>query len=225
MKQINNDKIKKADESFSSKLSFYKLFWIFFIVSVFGFVLEEIVQYVQFGVFYSRKGLIYGPFAQLYGFGAVLLIITYRMFTNKSISFLFLFSAFFGGTFEYLSSVIQQLLFGTVSWEYYNMKYNIQGRTNLLFSFFYGIIGVLFIRYCYPLLNRLLEKVPYKKGMMVTYIVFALMLGDMFISSAAMKREYQRYHGIPATTEFQIFLDQKYPDSFLKSIYPDTLFK
>ena len=59
--------------SFAHGLNFYKLVWIFTVGCLIGFAVETVWCYVQYGHFESRKGLIYGPFSPVYGFGAVLL--------------------------------------------------------------------------------------------------------------------------------------------------------
>ena len=46
-----------------------KIFWVFIIGSVIGYTIEMIVGFVQNGHFVSRQGLLFGPFAQVYGLG------------------------------------------------------------------------------------------------------------------------------------------------------------
>ena len=56
-----------------------KLFWIFIIGSIIGYGIEMIVGLVQNGHFVSRQGLVFGPFAQVYGLG----ILTYYFVVPK----------------------------------------------------------------------------------------------------------------------------------------------
>ena len=49
-----------------------KIFWIFVIGCIIGYITEMIVVFVQKGFFESRQGLIYGPFTPVYGIGAVM---------------------------------------------------------------------------------------------------------------------------------------------------------
>ena len=58
---------------------FVKLFWIFMIGSFLGFVAETIVVLIKEGHYECRQGLIYGPFVQIYGIGAVV----YYLFVPK----------------------------------------------------------------------------------------------------------------------------------------------
>lgn len=215
----------KSEKSYESELSFYKLFWAFFAFSILGYILEEIIQLIQFGYYENHQGLIYGPFSQIYGLGAVLLILISHKMHKKNIVFLYFFCSIFGGAYEYSASLIQEMFLGSVSWQYSYMMFNIHGRTNLLFSLYFGMLGVLIIKYLYPQLCKLLDKFPHKKAVVITLIVFILMSGDIFITTAAMNRGYQRYHDVAAATKFQVFLDKKYPDSYLKSISSNTHFK
>ena len=48
-----------------------KIFWIFVIGSVFGFFAEMFYALVYTRTLEIRQGLIYGPFIQIYGMGAV----------------------------------------------------------------------------------------------------------------------------------------------------------
>ena len=47
------------------------IFWIFIIGSVFGFFAEMLYSTIFTRALVIRKGLIYGPFVQIYGLGAV----------------------------------------------------------------------------------------------------------------------------------------------------------
>ena len=48
-----------------------KIFWIFVIGSVFGFFAEMLYALVYTRTLQIRQGLIYGPFIQVYGMGAI----------------------------------------------------------------------------------------------------------------------------------------------------------
>ena len=56
-------------EKKSSFNEIIKIFIIFMIGSIIGYIVEMIVALVQNGHFVSRQGLIYGPFTPVYGIG------------------------------------------------------------------------------------------------------------------------------------------------------------
>lgn len=53
----------------------FKVFILFMIGSILGYIVEMIVGLVQNGHFVSRQGLIYGPFTPVYGIGIIVYII------------------------------------------------------------------------------------------------------------------------------------------------------
>ena len=56
-----------------SWIFFIKLFWIFILGSFFGYIVETIYAYIiSGGHFVVRQGLVYGPFIQVYGLGAMI---------------------------------------------------------------------------------------------------------------------------------------------------------
>src|SRR5574344_2138135 len=148
----------KKTKIFIKGLNFYKLFWIFLTGSFLGVLVETLFCILKNGYCESRVGLVWGPFNAVYGFGAVLIVFVMSKIKHKKYVFIFLGSMIIGGSFEYLCSLFQELIFGTVSWEYSNTPINIAGRTNLLYSFFWGILGFFFVRDIMPRLNKILEK-------------------------------------------------------------------
>lgn len=67
------------EEKFAEGLCFKKLFFIFLIGSVIGTVYEDVLIFVRTwmetgtGVWMLHRGVIYGPFNVIYGFGAVVM--------------------------------------------------------------------------------------------------------------------------------------------------------
>ena len=118
-----------------------KLFWVFIIGSLIGYLVESIVGLVQEGHWVSRKGLLYGPFIPVYGIG--ILAYYFSVPKIKGISKVFLFSMIMGGLVEYMCSFIQEKCFGTVSWDYTHLWLNINGRTSLLHCLYWGTGGVI----------------------------------------------------------------------------------
>ena len=64
--------MKKSGKKFSELINLIiKIFWIFVIGSVFGYFAEVIYGIVYTRTVVFRQGLVYGPFIQVYGMGAV----------------------------------------------------------------------------------------------------------------------------------------------------------
>ena len=137
------------------------------------------------------------------------------------ILFPFLVSAVVGALFEYVCSWVQEMAFGTVSWEYSNEPLNLNGRTSLSFAVMWGVLGLVFMKHVLPFLERHIERLPVKAGTIITWILIVLMVLDIVISAAAVRRQTDRHNGVPSTNIITEFLDNHYPDSFLKLIYPN----
>ncbi len=204
-------------EVFAEGLSWKKIFWIFIIGCVFGCVLETLIHFLTQGDFVSRKGLIYGPLNPVYGLGAA--GFTISLYKRKNIIVIFIIAAILGGFFEYTCSFIQEYLFGTVSWDYSNRPFNIQGRTCLKYMIYWGLLGVLFIKIVYPFLSKYIEKIPINLGNAITVFMIIFIIIDCTISIAASHRQWERKEGIKPNNQIEIFIDEKYPDERLDKIY------
>ena len=205
---------------FAQGCGFYKVFLLFFIGSLLGDIIETIFCRLKMGVWMSRSSLVWGPFSIVWGFafaGVTLLLYRYK---DCSESFLFLMGTFLGGAYEYLCSVLSEIVFGKVFWDYSKMPFNLNGRINLLYCFFWGIATVAWFKKIYPLLSGLIEKLPIAFGTVFTWFVVVFMTLNMLMSLSALIRYDQRDKQVPASNGFERFLDTHYNDQKMKKIYP-----
>lgn len=210
--------------SFARGLNFYKLFWIFFIGSFIGVVIEVIFCILVTEHHYEcRQGLIYGPFNPVYGFGAVAMTLALYYFRNKRDLWIYVGGSVVGASFEYLCSFVQEKFLGTVSWDYSGMIGNIGGRTCLFFAVIWGFLALAWLKIIYPFVSKIIEKIPNKIGIIVSWILLVFMVFDCAVSALAVYRMTQRHNDVPATTSYQQFMDEHYPDSFMYQIYPNML--
>ena len=86
---------------------FIKIFVIFMIGSVLGYIVEMIVGLVQNGHFVSRQGLIYGPFTPVYGIGILVYYLFFSIVNARNKGYIFISAMILGGITEYLCSYIQ----------------------------------------------------------------------------------------------------------------------
>lgn len=209
--------------SFAYGLNFYKLFWIFLIGSFFGVAAETLWCLAIQHKFEIRWGLIYGPFNPVYGFGAIIMTVCLNKLRFLKDRWIFLICMVIGATFEYLCSLFQEMMFHTTSWNYSEIDSNFSGRTSVLFAIFWGILGLVWLKDTYPRLSKIIEKIPSKIGVILTWILFIYMLINITISSLAVWRQVQRINGIESNSAITDFLDKNYSDSFLKIMYPNMV--
>ena len=202
-------------------ICYEKLFWIFMAGNVVGCLLETIYALIlpphQFEL---RVSVVLGPFILVYGFGAVAITLFLRRMYNQRDVLIFIASMVVGAAFEYFCSFVQQAAFGTVSWEYSDSPFNVGGRTNLMYSIFWGILGLVWVKDLYPVVSRKIERTPKKLGRVLTVFMTVFMALDMAVSAGAVYRQYERVDGVPATNSVQEFFDRTFPDEVLKVIYP-----
>ena len=202
-----------------------KIFWVFLIGSFIGYIVEMIVGLVQNGHFISRQGLLFGPFIQVYGVGLVAYYFVLSNIKKKSNLKVFLISMILGGVVEYFFSFFQEKLFGSISWDYSNLIFNIHGRTSLLHSIYWGFFGILFVKYVYPVLLKLEKYVYNNKFKFASTFVIIFMLGNITLSYFAGLRKCERQQNIEAGNAFEEFLDANYPDELINKIYAEKIKK
>ena len=207
----------KKDSKFAEGLCIKKVFWIFIFGCLFGTIWEMVNHFIHYGTWVSRRALIYEPFNPVYGAGAVIFMIFLIKYKNPLK--IFIGGMLLGGGFEYLCSVIQENIFGTISWDYSKHFMNINGRTTLPIMIAWGLLALLFVKVIYPFLSNKIEKIPIKIGNVITYILLVIIIIDASISTIACLRQTQRDRGYKASNDLEVFLDKHYSDDRLNKIY------
>lgn len=214
----------KGNDDELYQFQFHKMVWIFTISSVVGVVLEVVFCLVFKGYLESRQGVLYGPFNQVYGLGAVVLSLVLLNFRGKGIAVVFCVSALIGGLFEAVCSFVQEIAFGTVSWDYSWMPISLfGGRTNILYMLFFGVLGVVFLYLLFPLLSRLSDRIHTGKGVLFTWFVVCFMSVNLCLSAVVVARWSQRQAGAPAANAVDSFVDTHYPDDLLARVFPSMV--
>ena len=125
-----------------------------------------------------------------------------------------------GGTYEYICSVFTELVFGAVFWDYSHIPFNIAGRVNLLYCFFWGIAAVIWIKKLYPPLHNLLAIFYRWEHWVATSFIALFMAADILISCGALIRYDARSYEISPRSGIGVYLDKIYDDAAMEKIYP-----
>ena len=214
---------KEKETVFAEGCSFYKLISLFFIGAFLGDITETIFCLITAGKLMSRSSVVYGPFSIVWGLGcAFLTAILYRI-RNKNDSYIFIAGTLLGGVYEYICSVFTELVFGTVFWDYSKFAFNLGGRINLLYCFFWGIAAVVWMKLLYPRLSTWIEKIPMKAGKIICTVMLVFMIFDCLLSAMALARYTERNTtGKQAQNEVESFLDEHFGDERMERIYPNA---
>ena len=160
-------------------------------------------------------------FSIVWGLGGAIATGLLYSLQKRNDRYIFIAGFFMGGVYEYSCSVFTEVVFGTSFWDYSHMPFNINGRINLLFCFFWGVLAIVWLKLLYPAVSRVIEKIPPVAGKVLTYILVFAMALDMLISSVALMRYVDRKQQAGADTAVEQFLDHTYPDSFIEWVYPN----
>ena len=208
--------------SAEKSISFADLLWLFVIGAFLGDVVETIFCRITAGVWMSRSSLVWGPFSVVWGLALVLSTVLLRNSEHKSDRSIFCFGVIMGGAYEYVCSAVGELLFGVVFWDYSGFKFNLGGRINLLYCFFWGIAAVVWLRHGYPLVAKLMAKVRHRVKPWMTILLAIFMAVNMTLSAFALARYDARTSGVEASNDFEVYLDEHFDNSRMERIYPNA---
>lgn len=215
------------------KLNYFNLFWVFFVCSVLGLILEEVwhMVVVDPGVYQDRAGMLFGPFSPIYGFGAVLMTMALNRFYKKNPLIIFLVSALIGGAFEVFVGWFMQTSFGVVSWSYSHIRLFgmpdpiavlTGGRTCTPFACMWGLGGLIWIKVLLPRLLKLINMIPWKRRYSATVILTAVMLIDGVMTLQSLDYWYQRVNetvrNIPVAQFYDKHFDNEYMENRFQSM-------
>ncbi|MBR7060541.1 MAG: putative ABC transporter permease [Eubacterium sp.] len=204
------------------KYNFYQYVWIFISGCYIGYGVETIWCLIKNGFIESRKSLVLGHLSVAYGMGAVLLTLILVNFEKAPLWKTFL-TAFLSGTVvEYICSWGQETFFHSVAWDYSHLPLNINERVCLLYSLFWGVLGVAWVKLVIPLFTKIFEKIhiPFEKALIGIFIVFFVF--DAFLSASAAVRMNERKTDELPTNRYEQFLDERYDDETMRKIYANS---
>lgn len=210
------------------KLNYFNLFWVFFVCSVLGLILEEVwhMVVVDPGVYQDRAGMLFGPFSPIYGFGAVLMTMALNRFYKKNPLIIFLVSALIGGAFEVFVGWFMQTSFGVVSWSYSHIRLFgmpdpiavlTGGRTCTPFACMWGLGGLIWIKVLLPRLLKLINMIPWKRRYSATVILTAVMLIDGVMTLQSLDYWYQRVTGTVRNIPVAQFYDKHFDNEYMEN--------
>ena len=210
------------------KLNYFNLFWVFFVCSVLGLILEEVwhMVVVDPGVYQDRAGMLFGPFSPIYGFGAVLMTMALNRFYKKNPLIIFLVSALIGGAFEVFVGWFMQTSFGVVSWSYSHIRLFgmpdpiavlTGGRTCTPFACMWGLGGLIWIKVLLPRLLKLINMIPWKRRYSATVILTAVMLIDGVMTLQSLDYWYQRVNATVRNIPVAQFYDKHFDNEYMEN--------
>lgn len=188
----------KAEEPVTKKkmwtinqVTIWRILAYFALYSFLGFVIETAYGFLTQGKLESRQSFLYGPFCGIYGVGAVLMIVALHRLDRTKKWKLFVGGFIVGSVIEYFMSLIGEILFHVKWWDYSGMFLSIGGRICLLYSIFWGILGIYLVGHLNPKIDRWLDKIkgkfkPRTAKAIISFLTIFLFV-DFCITGLALK--------------------------------------
>ena len=167
------------------------LFLLFMMYAFIGWIYEVFLEVVVYKWGFSNRGVLFGPYLPVYGFGALAFILCFnKLIKDKSlkkkllyIPIIFLGCMIVATTLELVTSYICEYFTGSWPWQTYaDYKYNFEARIALSPSIRFGIGGVIFLYLLQPLFDKLLAKLSDKKRNIIFYILLVILIIDIICS-------------------------------------------
>lgn len=224
---MGNEDVKSAETSQKQNraITYPVLLYLFLFGSVFGFVFEGLWCIIKVGHWENHSAVVWGPFCIVYGFGAVAVYLLSCWLHKKKN--LIQFAAFLiaGAAVEYFTSLFQELLFGSTSWNYSRHLFNIGGRVSLQMAAVWGVLGIFFAKFLYPYIRKQLEKLHGKIPAVLSIVLGIFMAADFAVSGLAVLRWNERQRALEPSNQIEEVLDKYYDDETMEKIYCNLKFK
>lgn len=165
------------------KTDFIYYVWLFFLLSIFGWLWEGFLYIIKDDV-YVNRGFLTGPWLPIYGAGGIMLELLFHRWRDRPIM-TFILSMMLCTLLEYLAGWYLELTWGVKWWDYSGMPLNLHGRICLVSSLLFGLGGMLLVWVINPLFYLLYGKIPGRVRITLALTVVAIFAADAAYSAIA----------------------------------------
>lgn len=163
-------------------------FFIFFIFSIAGWLIEVVLKFIDLGKFVNR-GFLIGPYCPIYGLGAFLIVFAINGLIKyeHSYALVFLTSLIICGLVEYFVSYYLEKKYHARWWDYSSKPMNLNGRIWIGNLILFGIGGLLIVEVFSHFFLSLFYKMSLRSRTIFSIVVAIIMLSDYVVSYFVMK--------------------------------------
>ena len=151
----------------------------FFVFCLIGWLWEVSLHIVKDHVFVNR-GMMYGPWIPIYGFGGVFIIFFLNRFKSSKPK-LIISTMLLCGVLEYFTSLVLDFTMNASYWNYKKFTFNLNGRICLAGLTAFAIGGFAGVYLLGPTIKSLLEKLGKTKTRIVCVVLIAAFLIDLIV--------------------------------------------
>ncbi len=129
-----------------------------------------------------NRGFLYGPWLPIYGFGA-LIVVALTNEVEYSPLLVYLFGMIGATTLEYFTGVLMEKLFKVRYWDYSDMKFNLDGHINLLYTLGWGFGSVVLVYLINPKFENVVINLSNYFGITLTVAFGIIFIFDVIKST------------------------------------------
>lgn len=165
-------------------ITFTNIIYIFFISAVLGWCVEVGYVYLTNGVIVNR-GMSYGPYCSIYGFGSLILFLIFHNIERKkqNIPYVFFITAITMGAFELVCGLGFKHILGIEMWNYDGQFLEILHYTTVPILIGWGVLGTLFVFLVQPILLKLISLIPKNISKSIATILLVVYFIDFVFST------------------------------------------
>ncbi len=180
-----------------------------------GCACEMVFCRFTMGQWMSRSSLIYGEISLVWGLALAFFTVLLHMYRKQSNLFVFIYGLIIGTFFEYICGSFCEFFYGYSFWDYKHLPLNINGRVQIVFALIWGFSALVYIKFIYKHVNKVVNKIPERIGKIVITVLSVLLIIDVAISVGAGMRFTERLNGLQPSNVFEEFCDKHYSDEFM----------
>lgn len=164
----------------------------FLMYAMIGWIYEVFLEVVVYKWGFSNRGVLFGPYCPVYGFGAMAFIfIINPLLRNKKllhklllIPVIFLLCGLVATGIELITSYLCELFMGSWPWQTYARDYVIhfQGRIALSPSIRFGLGGTVFLYCLQPLFEKFVSIFSSKKLSIISVCIIICLVVDFILT-------------------------------------------
>jgi len=176
----------------SSKMEKIRKYFMYFIMyALVGWLYEVFLEVVIYKWGFSNRGVLFGPYLPIYGFGALVFIFLFYKLSRKKqpltkkiavVFLVFLGCAVAATIMELVTSYVLEVITGSWPWQTYtDYEYNFQGRIALSPSIRFGLGGVFFIYVLQPIFVKIVDSLSKKTLVTISTLLFVIVFIDFIV--------------------------------------------
>lgn len=173
-----------------NKTKIIRQYFLYFLMySIIGWIYEVFLEVAIYRWGFSNRGVLFGPYCIIYGFGALVLILSLTPLKNSRLKLgpvpialvlVFIGIVVISTAVELIGSYIMEMTTGGWMWDYTRFSLNFQGRIALNPSLRFGVGGMTFLYIFQPLFERLTDRMSNRVLNAVSSVAAVIFFADVF---------------------------------------------